>query len=262
MVNARANSDDFLYLIPDAGSVEVAVADNASGMLLERVYPTIGLTGADHVLTASLRGAGFMTGSDVRVTGVGLLPEDGNGDVAGAEILLDEGAWEVLDFGEIHLAIPGPEAEGDYRIRVHAGASYADLPGALTFADTLPVYKAVIVAGRDEPQSPLWEPSRDAAHYAYQTLLDRRFLKENIYYLSPEGNVDIDGDGVADDWDGEATLANVKASIEDCASGEEAEQFVLYMIGHGGLGQFRINETERLKAKSADPENSLYAWLE
>ena len=73
--------------------------------------------------------------------------------------------------------------------------------------------------------------------------------------------MDIDGDGVADDWDGEATLANVKASIEDCASGEEAEQFVLYMIGHGGLGQFRINETERLKAKSADPENSLYAWL-
>jgi len=80
------------------------------------------------------------------------------------------------------------------------------------------------------------------------------YTSDTIYYLSWDINVglDLNGDGKCD-VDADATNSNLRYAITEWA--KDAESLVLYLIGHGGDGAFRMTETEILKAED------LASWL-
>lgn len=118
----------------------------------------------------------------------------------------------------------------------------------------LRVPKAIIVAG-GYTSNYLWKATRRCAHFAYRELLYKGYKKENIYFLSSEIGVDVDGDGDAnndvDDW---ANGESLEYAITDWA--RDASELVLYMIDHGGTGTFLINKDEYVLASDLD------TWLD
>ena len=115
--------------------------------------------------------------------------------------------------------------------------------------------KAIIVAGSGPYKgNNLWEDIQKNANRAYHTLTYQGYTHDTIYYLSWDINVglDLNGDGKCD-VDADATNSNLQFAITEWA--KDAESLVLYLIGHGGDGAFRMTETEILKAED------LALWL-
>ncbi|MCD6385830.1 VCBS repeat-containing protein, partial [Candidatus Sumerlaeota bacterium] len=119
--------------------------------------------------------------------------------------------------------------------------------------------KAIIMAGtKGTATDPLWETTNYLANFCYQTLLYKGFSKENIYYLNPEPNQDVDGDGADDDIDADSTLANFQYAVETWTT--DTHNLLIYLIDHGGdsggAGYFRCNGSELLYAGDLD------GWLD
>ena len=115
--------------------------------------------------------------------------------------------------------------------------------------------KAIIVAGGGPYQgNVLWDATQMVTTYAYRALLYQGFSKADIYYLSADTGLDVDGNGKADDVDADATNANFQAAIASWAS--DAEDLFIFMLDHGADGKFRMSGTEILEAKTLD------GWLD
>ncbi len=115
--------------------------------------------------------------------------------------------------------------------------------------------KAVIVAGGGAFSGDnLWDSTLLNANYAYRTLIYQGFTKENIYYLNPDNNADLDSNGLFDDIDADSTIMNLKTAITEWAT--DADSVVLYMIDHGGVDTFRMNENETLSS------DELASWID
>ncbi|MCP4105137.1 MAG: hypothetical protein GY749_06315 [Desulfobacteraceae bacterium] len=106
--------------------------------------------------------------------------------------------------------------------------------------------KAVIVAGAGEKDN-LWNDIQANANFAYLALLYQGFEKEDILYLNPNENNDLDSNGILDDVDGDATVENLEQAITVWAE-TGADDLILYLIDHGGDGNFLMNSKEKLSA--------------
>ncbi|MCK5862555.1 MAG: PEGA domain-containing protein [Candidatus Hydrogenedentes bacterium] len=107
--------------------------------------------------------------------------------------------------------------------------------------------KAVIVAGGGPISgNTLWDATRLCANFAYRTLIYSGYTKDDIYYLSPDSSVDLDNDGLANDVDADCTLAALEYALTSWI--ESADMLVVYLVDHGGITTFRMNETEILDA--------------
>jgi hypothetical protein len=110
--------------------------------------------------------------------------------------------------------------------------------------------KAIIVAGGgDYEGNSLWDATRLCASYAYSTLNVQGYASGNLYYLSSETNLDLDNDGVPE-VSADATNANLEYAIKTWAA--DGDNLVVYLVGHGGAGTFRIGENELLNASELD----------
>ncbi|GMW03243.1 MAG: hypothetical protein AMXMBFR84_43770 [Candidatus Hydrogenedentota bacterium] len=120
------------------------------------------------------------------------------------------------------------------------------------------VNKAVIVSGGGPFDGNfLWDATQVSANAAYWTLLYQGFPKDNIQYLSPVTDTDVDGNGANDDVDAFGSVANIQAAIETWAAGpEEVENVTIYLVDHGGTQSFRANPSEILNA------SDLALWLD
>lgn len=115
--------------------------------------------------------------------------------------------------------------------------------------------KAIILAGGGPYRGNyLWDATRANANFAYRTLTYQGFTKNTIYYLTPETALDLDGNGLADDVDGEATIANLQSGITTWA--KDATNLIVYLVDHGGNGSFRVSEKETLSA------DDLKGWID
>ncbi len=134
------------------------------------------------------------------------------------------------------------------------GRSYMNV---ISPSDVAAAGKAVILAGRLGPTDSLWPTTDYLAGNAYNVLLYRGFSKENIQYLSPVTNRDVDLNGKLDDIDGLSSLADAADTFTNWIN-NSARLFV-YLVDHGadsaGNGYFRLNENEKLYA------STLNAWL-
>jgi DNA-binding beta-propeller fold protein YncE len=107
--------------------------------------------------------------------------------------------------------------------------------------------KAIIVAGGGPyPGNTIWNETQSAANFAFRTLLYQGFTKDSIYYLSPDIDLDLDGNGKADEVDADATIANFSQAVVKWARG--ADNLVIYLVDHGGASRFRMNQRQMLKA--------------
>ena len=74
--------------------------------------------------------------------------------------------------------------------------------------------KAIVVAGGGPfPGNNLWEATQLSANFAYRTLTYQGFIKETIYYLTSDTDLDLDNNGALDDVDGDATNLNLRQAI-------------------------------------------------
>lgn len=106
--------------------------------------------------------------------------------------------------------------------------------------------KAIIVAGGgDYPGNNLWNATQMCANFSYWSLLHQGFSKQDIYYLSSDTDLDLDGNGVLDDVDDAATQSAFANAIAQC-SAEGTNDVIIYLTDHGGNGLFRLNSGELL----------------
>jgi streptogramin lyase len=111
--------------------------------------------------------------------------------------------------------------------------------------------KAVIVAAGGPFQgNHLWDATQISANFAYQTLTYQGFNKDSIYYMTSDIDLDLDNNGVLDDVDSDVTLAELQDAINTWAA--DADNFILYVVDHGGSGTLRMNATEILEASDLD----------
>lgn len=111
--------------------------------------------------------------------------------------------------------------------------------------------KAIIVAGGGPfAGNNLWDATQQSANFAFRTLAYQGLPKDRIHYLSDDTDLDLDGNGEADDVDGAATKANLEDAITAWAS--DADDLVIYLVDHGGNGTFRMRGTETLTAAELD----------
>ncbi|MFC1591754.1 SMP-30/gluconolactonase/LRE family protein, partial [Thermodesulfobacteriota bacterium] len=111
--------------------------------------------------------------------------------------------------------------------------------------------KAIIVAGGGPyPGNSLWDATQICANFAYRSLTYQGFSKDDIFYLSANTDLDLDGNGFADDVDDNATNAALGSAIDTWAA--DADGLILYLVDHGGDGTFRMGETEILTAADLD----------
>ena len=160
----------------------------------------------------------------------------------------DEGHYVAGSDGGVVDCIEVESADG------LIGRTYINVVSA---ADVSAAGKAIIVAGR-RANDYIWSATNHMANFAYTTLRYRGFSADNIYYLSPETEQDVDGDGVVD-VDAATTLDNLEYAFEDWAS--DANVLTVYLVDHGGSdpmgnAQFRLNPSEILTGKDLD------GWLD
>ncbi|MDA3924124.1 MAG: hypothetical protein PF904_05440 [Kiritimatiellae bacterium] len=114
--------------------------------------------------------------------------------------------------------------------------------------------KVLIVAGRKSAEDTLWPTTDYLADSAYSTLRYRGFSKENILYLNPEPDQDVDGNGELDDIDEAATFETMAETITNGLA--NSDQVFIYLVDHGGnssgTGYFRLNSSETVTAIQLD----------
>ena len=130
--------------------------------------------------------------------------------------------------------------------------------------ETSPTVKAIVVAGGGPyAGNNLWGATQAMANFAYRTLTFQGFTKESIYYLSANTALDLDSNGLADDVDADATVANLDSAITEWALADadgdgnpDATEVLIYLTDHGGDEVYRISGSETVDATALD------AWLD
>ena len=109
--------------------------------------------------------------------------------------------------------------------------------------------KAIIVAGGGPiTGNSLWDATRLCANFAYRALLFSGYTRDDIYYLSADSGVDLDGDGELNDVDSDSTLAALENALTTWAVDGGVDMLTVYLVDHGGENTFRMSATEILGA--------------
>ena len=117
-----------------------------------------------------------------------------------------------------------------------------------------PPPKAIIATGGGPKIDNIREGIQWCGNYAYRNLLHQGYSKDSICYLTDGIVPDLDENGVLDNRAGTSTIESLEHAITEWA--QDAGDLVLYMLGHGGEGSFRLNDTQLLKATDLD------SWLD
>jgi hypothetical protein len=147
--------------------------------------------------------------------------------------------------GEVRLPMNASDyAPGAYFVRVSdtLPTTAGVVSYTLSFRATSSVGAAIIVAGRNggEIHQNVITQTTDMA---YRVLLRNGFPKDRIYYLDNQTIRDVDGDGIANDIAGPATVAGVQYAITTWARGKvgTAQPLWLYMADHGNAEEFLVS---------------------
>ena len=105
--------------------------------------------------------------------------------------------------------------------------------------------KAIIVAG-GSPEDALWLAIEKNVSMTYEALLYQGYTDDTITFMSPVGIRGVDQ---------LATFDNLEHAVMSWA-GQSTQDLVLYLVGNGGAGTFRINAQETLSA------DDLKGWLD
>ena len=84
----------------------------------------------------------------------------------------------------------------------------------------------------------MWGTISGLLHKRRQTthtihLHTRATQRKSIVYLSADTDLDLDGNGLSDDVDADATIGNLQKAVTWAS---DADDVVLYLVDHGGNG--------------------------
>ncbi|MBF0537892.1 MAG: 6-bladed beta-propeller [Nitrospirae bacterium] len=113
------------------------------------------------------------------------------------------------------------------------------------------IKKAIIVAGSGPYNNNIWDSIEYNANLAYRTLRLQGLTSEQIYYLSSDKYLNLDGSYVVKD---DANTTNLKNAIMNWAM--DATDVIVYLVGHGDTNKFKISITEDVNA------SELQTWLD
>jgi alpha-tubulin suppressor-like RCC1 family protein len=148
--------------------------------------------------------------------------------------------------GEVRLPMNASDyPPGTYYVKITNTPSTTfglNVSYTLSFRNTSSVGAAIIVAGKNGGEI-FQNVITQSTDLAYITLLRNGFGKENIWYLDNHLSRDVDGNGIADDVDEPATVANVKNAITHWAQSRTgpARPLWLYLADHGYADQFLVS---------------------
>jgi Leucine-rich repeat (LRR) protein len=129
------------------------------------------------------------------------------------------------------------------------------LVGAVSNKVTVPVEvdlgRVILVAcGEDRSRDIFWSTANYLGNLAYKTFVNRRLLKERVFYLN-DRNQDVNRDGFKEDVDEKATLSGMSSALEWARERVNADNpLCVYLIGQGTPDGLRISENEVLNAQS------------
>jgi hypothetical protein len=120
--------------------------------------------------------------------------------------------------------------------------------------------KALIVAGGGLTNNRLWSTTKYLTTRFYKLLVNRKFPKELIYYISPDINHDDDQVVINDNTPAVSDIQNYIENLYQNLPQPEVNSerpFILYMADHGGDKTFKVNHgLEILEASQLD------TWLD
>jgi hypothetical protein len=161
----------------------------------------------------------------------------------------------VQDENHITFTLTDIRFSGTYGLRIENDTDKREKTGAVTFSE--PVSKAIIIAGGGPSygtwKNGIWEETLRCANYAYLALIRQGYRPEDIHYLNPITDIDVDADGTKD-ADASATRENVKTAITEWGAGADlpVSELLIYMVDHGGDRTFRLNAQEMMSAGELD----------
>ncbi|PID73225.1 MAG: hypothetical protein CSB33_04705 [Desulfobacterales bacterium] len=244
-VNIAVDADGYIY-VADAGNSRIQKFDG------DRRF----------VLKWGKEGAGdgeFNNPSGIAVDDKGFvyIADAGNNRI---QKFTKDGAF-VASFGEYGSAPGQFRSPNDICVSANGKIYVADTENnrvqALKTVDLPETAKAVIVAGRLSANDDLWNDTQVAANFAYRTLVHQGFTKNSIYYMSANTDIDLDGNGLADDVDEIPSNSGLERAITEWALQEPpADSLAVYLVDHGRSGTFRISGEEVLSAENLD------GWLD
>ncbi len=118
-------------------------------------------------------------------------------------------------------------------------------------SETLAMGKAIILAGGGPyTGNNLWGATQLVTQYAHKILSYQGFNNDSIYFLASGMDIDLDGNDILDDIDGDATNANLEYAIKTWAA--DAGNVLIFITDHGGEEYFRMSKTEVLYAEDLD----------
>jgi len=236
----------------------VYVADGNSIQVVDASNPR------NPVLVGSIASPGYVSGVAVSEDLAYVLDAKQFGGMYILPIPVEISSITVDNETSISLTLPSPQIAGHYTLRIFNETEPDELAGAVTFVN-LEEYeaqrkkKAIIIAGGGPcPVNWLWDATQMASNYAYLSLLSQGYTRENIYYLSPKTDIDVDGDGIFNDVDKDPSTGNLSNAITSWA--KDASELLVFMTDHGGDGTFLLNcmksPQESITAQSLD------GWLD
>ncbi|MGA1869867.1 MAG: BACON domain-containing protein [bacterium] len=139
--------------------------------------------------------------------------------------------------------------EGTYHIAIYARDSVGNtsVPKLTTVSVENPLKRKAIIVASGSQSDELWPVIEKTATLVYEALTFQGYTDDDIYFMSPI----TFSSGV----DGLSTLLNLSYAIETWAR-QDTQDLVVYMMGNGDQGTFRINDSETLSASDLD------SWLD
>ncbi len=185
--------------------------------------------------------------------------------IAGGKIT-DDGGSKVIERGVCWNTLPEPTKENNYIAIGDGMGNFVNIIKCLSPCTTYYVKayatnikgtsygkeikfntggstgkKAIIVAGWSSSKNS-WEATMFCADNAYKALEYQGYSSEDIYYLTPDTDLD---DFIID---GNATHKNLQCGIKNWAIKAD-DELLIYIVGNGENGIFRINTEEIVNAE-------------
>jgi len=150
----------------------------------------------------------------------------------------------VIDSNTIYCTIPDSLGLTIYDLVISNAIELNSRTGLFSVIEAKDKMKAIIVAASKVSEyfrDPLWDSFKLCADYGYQSLLEKGYSHDEIIYLSPETKAIVDN---------RATLRQLENVLLNEV--DDADNIILYMVGHGIGESFIVNHYEELTATRLD----------
>ncbi len=148
-----------------------------------------------------------------------------------------------------------PDTDGVWKITAYYSGN-ENYSSASSYTNFVPIgikpgYAIIFVGDLKNESMALDSTFRRLGKYAYDVLLKRHLMKEDIYLLFPEKNVDLDGNGEIDDVDEYSGTGSLKEAFNWAKTNiNDSLDLTLYMVSKGDSASFLTSGSDYLRVDS------------